>query len=211
MKLTISFEVNYDKRGIRKSVSKQIETSQPNEEVLQQRLLLVNAWISNCDQKAGLILAATCVLLPIVTTTSELLGIAQKYIRMFIDLINTGSGSILSLLFILTLAMFIVALCVCILFLFRCLEGEIDTSIYSEDDLNTESLLFFQTIAKKPFKRYKKDVLQGNGNRMFEDYISQIYINSKICTIKFTNYNKGLKYLKWSLGLLVALFLQIIL
>lgn len=76
--------------------------------------------------------------------------------------------------------------------------------------MQTESLLFFQTIAKKSFKQYKNEIKQINGKNLFEDYLSQIYINSKICTVKFTNYNKGLKFLKWSLGILVTLFVQII-
>mgnify|MGYP007038901753 FL=1 len=112
---------------------------------------------------------------------------------------------------ILTLALFIVLLSACIFYLFKCLEGKINSSVFSEKDLQTESLLFFQTIAKKSFKQYKTDIKHINEKKIFEDYLSQIYINSKICTVKFTNYNKGLKLLKWSLGVLVTLFVQIIL
>ena len=212
MRFAISFETTpTTTRLMSPKAGEHVKLSQLDEDALQKRLLLTNSWISNCDQKAGLILAATSVLLPIVASNSVFLEIIQKNVKTLCDILNASVEVIYSLVLILTLALFIVLLSACIFYLFKCLEGKINSSVFSEKDLQTESLLFFQTIAKKSFKQYKTDIKHINEKKIFEDYLSQIYINSKICTVKFTNYNKGLKYLKWSLGVLVTLFVQIIL
>ena len=207
MRFAISFETAPTKaRLMSKKAGEHVKLSQLDEDALQKRLLLTNSWISNCDQKAGLILAATSVILPIVVSNSVFLEIIQKNVKNLCEILN-----VYSLVFILTLALFIILLSACIFYLFKCLEGKVDSSVFSEKELQTESLLFFQTIAKKSFKQYKTEIKQINEKKIFADYLSQIYINSKICTVKFTNYNKGLKFLKWSLGVLVTLFVQIIL
>ena len=207
MRFAISFETAPTKaRLMSKKAGEHVKLSQLDEDALQKRLLLTNSWISNCDQKAGLILAATSVILPIVVSNSVFLEIIQKNVKNLCEILN-----VYSLVFILTLALFIILLSACIFYLFKCLEGKVDSSVFSEKELQTESLLFFQTIAKKSFRQYKTEIKQINEKKIFADYLSQIYINSKICTVKFTNYNKGLKYLKWSLGVLVTLFVQIIL
>lgn len=212
MRFAISFETApTTTRVMSQKAGEHVKLSQLDEDALQKRLLLINSWISNCDQKAGLILAATSVLLPIVASNSDLLETTQKTVNNLREILNVGVEVIYSLVFILTLALFIILLSTCIFYLFKCLEGKVDSSVFSEKELQTESLLFFQTIAKKSFKQYKTEIKQINEKKIFEDYLSQIYINSKICTVKFTNYNKGLKYLKWSLGVLVTLFVQIIL
>lgn len=207
MRFAISFETAPTKaRLMSKKAGEHVKLSQLDEDALQKRLLLTNSWISNCDQKAGLILAATSVILPIVVSNSVFLEIIQKNVKNLCEILN-----VYSLVFILTLALFIILLSACIFYLFKCLEGKVDSSVFSEKELQTESLLFFQTIAKKSFRQYKTEIKQINKKKIFEDYLSQIYINSKICTVKFTNYNKGLKFFKWSLGVLVTLFVQIIL
>ena len=207
MRFAISFETAPTKaRLMSKKAGEHVKLSQLDEDALQKRLLLTNSWISNCDQKAGLILAATSVILPIVVSNSVFLEIIQKNVKNLCEILN-----VYSLVFILTLALFIILLSACIFYLFKCLEGKVDSSVFSEKELQTESLLFFQTIAKKSFRQYKTEIKQINEKKIFADYLSQIYINSKICTVKFTNYNKGLKFLKWSLGVLVTLFVQIIL
>ena len=212
MRFAISFETAPTKaRLMSKKAGEHVKLSQLDEDALQKRLLLTNSWISNCDQKAGLILAATSVILPIVVSNSVFLEIIQKNVKNLCEILNVGVEVIYSLVFILTLALFIILLSACIFYLFKCLEGKVDSSVFSEKELQTESLLFFQTIAKKSFRQYKTEIKQINKKKIFEDYLSQIYINSKICTVKFTNYNKGLKFLKWSLGVLVTLFVQIIL
>ena len=207
MRFAISFETApTTTRVMSQKAGEHVKSSQLDEDALQKRLLLTNSWISNCDQKAGLILAATSVILPIVVSNSVFLEIIQKNVKNLCEILN-----VYSLVFILTLALFIILLSACIFYLFKCLEGKVDSSVFSEKELQTESLLFFQTIAKKSFRQYKTEIKQINKKKIFEDYLSQIYINSKICTVKFTNYNKGLKFLKWSLGVLVTLFVQIIL
>lgn len=210
MRFAISFETVPTSQIMSKKSGEHVKLSQFDEDALQKRLLLINSWIANCDQKAGLILATTSVLLPIISSNSFFLETTQTNVKQLFEILNVGVDVIGSFVSVVTLALFIVLLSACIFYLFKSLEGKVDSSVFSEEEMQTESLLFFQTIAKKSFKQYKNEIKQINGKNLFEDYLSQIYINSKICTVKFTNYNKGLKFLKWSLGILVTLFVQII-
>lgn len=156
MRFAISFETApTTTRVMSQKAGEHVKSSQFDEDALQKRLLLINSWISNCDQKAGLILAATSVLLPIVASNSDFLETTQKNVNNLCEILNVGVEVIYSLVFILTLALFIILLSACIFYLFKSLEGKVDSSVFSEKELQTESLLFFQTIAKKSFKQYQ--------------------------------------------------------
>jgi hypothetical protein len=60
--------------------------------------------------------------------------------------------------------------------------------------LELDSKIFFANIVKnKTYEKYKKKLLSLDEKDFLNDLISQIYINSNICTTKFNRYNKGLK------------------
>ena len=59
--------------------------------------------------------------------------------------------------------------------------------------MNLTSLMYFHNIAKyNTYNDYKNKVLNATNDEFFNDILSQIYLNSKICTEKYENYNKGL-------------------
>lgn len=176
-----------------------------DENQLMQRLQLINGWITNCDQKAGLLLALIGVLFPIILTTDI---IVKKIKDSFI--IFDGQYIFENAIFLFSFLVCISCLVATLYFLLSCLEGKINGNIYSQEHLNSNSLIFFQTIAKRKFIEYERDIEEMDGQNLKTDYLSQIYINSKICTEKFQNYNIGLKLLKYTLLFLLIIFIQVI-
>lgn len=83
----------------------------------------------------------------------------------------------------------------CLILLIMALKGKVNSKVYKEHRLETNSLLFFGSIAKMNYCEYKeKCQKQGNG-QFLNDINSQIYINSKICDYKFKLYNYSIKLL----------------
>ncbi|MCU9593837.1 DUF5706 domain-containing protein [Caldibacillus thermolactis] len=57
-----------------------------------------------------------------------------------------------------------------------------------------DSLYFFEAIAKSTFPEYKEKVAKRIEEDDINDIMSQIFINAKICTIKYSLYKKGIKF-----------------
>ncbi|MFB1100444.1 Pycsar system effector family protein [Terribacillus sp. JSM ZJ617] len=93
------------------------------------------------------------------------------------------------------LVVFIILMIVSLTYLFRGKKGSIDTNVYNEADLTKDSILFFGTIENKSFIKFKNNVTGIKKDQLVNDYLSQVYINSKICSRKFKLYNKGVNWL----------------
>lgn len=174
----------------------------------------VNFWINNCDTKISFSLAFAGILLGGFFSSIIITGSLNKLIEKVMNMdafneyweIKILEGSILVLI------AFLICLISAISFLFNAKKGSIDPSIYKQSELTTNSTLFFGTIANEQFQAFKQKATTLSQTDLHNDYLSQVYINSKICQRKFTLYNKGVNYLKLSTGLFVllnALFLFI--
>ena len=97
----------------------------------------INGWISSCDSKAGTILALTGVLLTIIFTNNGFLAM-NKIMQKIFPIKNAW--------FLLHLILFTAAVIVLItgiVFLIKVLLARIDSKIYEEPELVTDSILFF--------------------------------------------------------------------
>ena len=83
----------------------------------------------------------------------------------------------------------------CLLLLLLALIGRIDSKVYKEHKLKTNSLLFFGSIANMNYSSYKEKCEKESKGQLINDINSQIYINSKICDYKFKLYNYSIKLL----------------
>ncbi|MDR2635263.1 MAG: hypothetical protein LBC08_00365 [Campylobacteraceae bacterium] len=59
---------------------------------------------------------------------------------------------------------------------------------FKDEHLNKNSNIFFENIAKKSYKQYRDNLLSTKDN----DLIFQIYIDAKIASQKYKNYENGL-------------------
>lgn len=179
-------------------------------EDLQFNLESVNSWVNNCDQKAGILLTVVGVAVT-VTMTSDFMKFLREYIFVpFMDFCSGEQGlafswSRFSVFVLLVMAMSI--LITCCYYLFRAISANIDYDKMYEDnpDLIKTSYIFYGTISRMKYTDFRK-----GGVDYKEDLKSQIYVNSKIATSKFVNYNEGLFWFKVLLIVSVMLFISIL-
>lgn len=155
-------------------------------EITTQTLERNLGFISNCDNKASIILTAVGVLLTIILTSEGLASIK--------DILKKSLSQITFLNFIYMFMFFssVIILLSGILFLISVL---IARSGISETKGFKNSLIFFGGI--NSFNRianYEKAIKKMDKKDLLDDLISQIYINSKIATKKYRKYNLGLKF-----------------
>ncbi|WP_408869026.1 Pycsar system effector family protein [Brochothrix campestris] len=112
---------------------------------------------------------------------------------------------IINLLSILCFIVFIIG---SFIFLMRALKGRIDIEEFEEDEIITDSLMHFQTIGNQEFKDFTQKIEDETPEKIKEDLLSQIYINSKICTKKFKLYNNGILWLTMSTVAFIVVFLS---
>lgn len=75
-------------------------------------------------------------------------------------------------------------------------------------NLEPNSLLFFGTIANNNFDAFKTRFDSVDKDTLLNDLLSQIYLNSCICEIKFKRYKKGLFFS--ILGVFIFILLALI-
>ncbi|PET27185.1 hypothetical protein CN518_27620 [Bacillus anthracis] len=159
-------------------------------------------WIKSCDTKASIVIAVLGVFLTIFTSENSI-DMLKTILSQPIKHISF-SNFLYLISFISSLAIFIFGLYCLIRVLIPRLSKE--TQVYERT--YNDSLYFFETIAKNSFQEFKNKVEQTSEDDEIKDILFQIYINAKICTIKYNYYSKGIKYS--SLGVTGILILYIV-
>ena len=160
-------------------------------------------WITNCDNKVSYLLTLQGIVLTVIFT-SNYSGALLETLSYKFSFVNFGWKSILKFLEGLSLYAFFITVFISFYNAYRTLRARLDPKIFSESNLETNSVLFFESIANKKFT----DFILAQGNldeaQLNNDIDSQVFINSKICQLKFKHYNLALKYSKFgfALGLL---------
>ena len=185
------------------------EKTDKNKDEYQFTLELVNSWINNCDQKAGIVLAVVGVIVTVVMT-SDFVKFMREYV--FVPFMDYCSGnkelsfswSRFTVFFLFVIAVIILITCCC--YLFRAIRANIDyTKMYKENpELEKTSQIFYGTISGMKYDDFKK-----GGIEFVDDLKSQIYVNSNIATTKFQNYNEGLFWFKLLMLVSLLLFIAI--
>jgi hypothetical protein len=167
-----------------------------------KKLELINQWISNCDTKSSFILIFYSVVLTIIFT-SNIGGqmINSFYFTKVKEIDNESLGNFILLL--LTIAFFITSI-ITFYQIYLTLKGRIDPKVYEENGLNTNSNIFFGSIATKTFETFQKESNNEDEAKYLNDINSQIYINSKIVYKKFKHYNKSLLGMFITLGIFLV-------
>ncbi|MFP3727480.1 DUF5706 domain-containing protein [Priestia filamentosa] len=167
----------------------------------------INFWIGNCDTKVSFSLAFAGILLGGFFSsgiiTKSLTNLIKKVIH--IDKIKGYWEIKLVEVTAIVLLAFIILMAFSITYLFRALKGSIDTEVYKQHGLTTTSAVFFESIANRPFQTFKEETENMSSSDIHNDYLSQIYINSKICQRKFKLYNAGVQFLIYSAIIFVVL------
>lgn len=164
-------------------------------ESLEQSLDRVNAWIGNCDQKAGFLLAIIGVLIAIIFSSDFSQSIVDTIVNPYREYIRNpelNEFRLIRFVYFIFIVISIIASFVSIIFALLSITAAIDIKKYKKDDGNSElvdnSLLFFGSISSKKYNDFRE-----MSDVSYEDDLkSQIFINSNICTRKFKRYNFSL-------------------
>lgn len=149
----------------------------------------INGWINSCDSKAGTVLALIGVLLTIIFTND---GMAEMYnvLQYILPLANFCTD-----IYIIFLGISVFMLCYGIMRLILTLVARINSNIYQQPGLITNSVLFFGKISNRSsYQVFQNDILSIKKDDYLKDLLSQVYINSKIANEKYVNYNVGIKW-----------------
>ena len=161
----------------------------------------INNWINNCDTKSSIVLSFIGILLGIIFTTDYITKLFEIYKKIYL------STNLVNLLFLL----FSIGSIICIIkgIIYLILSIHAKTNINNEYGLITDSLIYYKTITGiSNYKEYEEKINELNQDTLKKEIISQIYINSEICTKKIKNYNIGLEYS--IIGISIFLILMII-
>lgn len=168
---------------------------------------MINMWIGNVDSKISYSLTFIGVLLGFFFTGKKPIQISQvlKKILMKIqqifnkeyELIFKGIElkDIISVIILVLICIFIFKSIMACIYLYKGIRGRIDSNVYEENELITKSNIFWNSISSMKYLDFYKNINNLDESELLKDISSQIFINSKICTEKFENYNKGVGYI----------------
>ena len=156
----------------------------------------VNFWISNVDAKISFILIFVSVYVFHLFSKGMPDYMRDVFNKSINDIINISTSQTLSI-FILLFTYFMAILSLITLLL--ALIGNINNKVYSEYGLKSKSVLFFGSISNLNYAEYRNNIRSITDYNLIEDINSQVYINSKIASLKFKIYNISVKLLIISL------------
>lgn len=147
------------------------------EQIEEAKALLdrINGWINSCDSKAGIVLVLTGVLLTIIFTND---GMAEMYnVLQYI----IAPANFCTVLYIIFLGSSVFMLCYGIVRLILTLVARINTNIYQQPGLITDSVLFFGKICNRPsYQVFQNDILSIKKDDYLKDLLS---LNTEIASI----------------------------
>ena len=157
-------------------------------------------WINSCDQKAGIILGIIGVIFSLMLSLDYL----SRFKAIVLNLLN-----IKCYVLIVILSVALISLVFGVFLLIATLVPRIDSNVYREKRINTNSKIFFNSIShNKSYEEYYNSFIKLNEQDYLNDLLSQIYINSKIASEKHKYFSTGLK---WTISGTVVFSLLIIL
>lgn len=192
-------------------VDGQQEPAVRDKDDLQYALDVVNSWVNNCDQKAGILLTVFGVAITVLVTSDFMKELRTYIFGPFVKYWTTESQLEFSMgrftvfcLLVIAMAMLITSCC----YLFKAITANTDYVKMRQDNpgMVAKSYLFFGSISNMTFDEFRRDNID-----IKEDLKSQIYVNSKIASTKFKNYNEGLFWFKMILLVSVMLFVAVLL
>lgn len=183
-------------------------------EELISRMDRIIRWVEICDTKTSIILAVQAMVLTIICSTDFVFDAVKKVLHDTIFLKGEKEFCFWGFMVIVFLLLLIMAFSKSLYHLFKVLEAKTDAGQTKDENVrDKDSLIHFQCIAdKKAFKNYiafhEKIESETEIDEM-HDLLSQVYINSIRCNEKYDQYNKGLIYLKWVLGVLIVFIFSV--
>ena len=159
-------------------------------------------WIKSCDIKASIVIAVLGVFLTIFTSENSI-KMLKQILSQPLQHINFANLLYL-LLFVISWVIFIYG----VYCLVRVLVPRLSKDTLAYEGIYNDSLYFFESIAKNNFREFKDKMNNSQDDDEITDILSQIYLNAKICTIKYSYYSKGIKCAALGIGGVLILYVM---
>jgi hypothetical protein len=167
----------------------------------------VKFWLSNGDSKVSFIIGFTGVFLGFIFASDSITKSIQTYIKTIGNMSIKDMKMIISLIAALLFVISIFLIAKSVYHLLQALQAKVDPEVYQQPGLETNSSIFWGTIAKCDYSTFKKS-FDDNEEKHLNDVQSQAYLNSVICKEKFDEYNNGLISLRR--GILVFIIFKLL-
>jgi len=164
-------------------------------EFLQSTLDRIIGFVNSCDVKASIVLGIFGIVVGGLLSDSVL--------SMILCNLNIaiGSDGLIAFIYLIMFAISSLSILTGLFSLICAISAKIKPSI-------KDSKIYFVDIAKNENEEaYKNKLVPLKEADVYDDLISQIFINSEICTIKYKRYNFGLKTLAF--GIVVFLLVNL--
>lgn len=139
-------------------------------------------FINTCDNKTSIILASIGVLFTIIFTNIKFSTILNCIYQICLKSILLGIA------YIIFLAGSVIVLIIGLGYFVSVLHARLKGG-------NEKSPIFFSGIYKHgTYNKYRQAFVTLNKHEYLDELIDQIFVNAKIAQIKYTKYNKGLKF-----------------
>lgn len=170
-------------------------------ELLEQLDRLLD-WIKSCDTKSSIVLAVIGIFLSIFTSQHSL-NMLNEILNLSVKNLNF-SNFLYLLAFLISWSLFLFgAYC-----LIRVLIPRLRKFAKDDDETtHKDSIYYFEGISHNTFLEYKHKVFNRDTQDDLNDLLSQIFINSKICTQKYTYYSKGITFTFLGISGVLSLYL----
>ena len=168
-----------------------------NIEKATKKLDSINQWISNCDTKSSFVLTFFGVVLTIIFTSKVGEEMISSFSFQNADEVN--QKTVFNFFLVLISSFFIISSLITFYHIYLTLKGRINDKVYGQNALNTDSNIFFRSIASKTFENFEKESNSEDKSKYLNDLNSQVFINANIVTLKFKHYNKSLLWMSISL------------
>jgi len=160
-------------------------------EKLKKDLDRILIQISNCDNKASILLAVIGIIVGLTTSAFSSLSFVKNLINNIIE--NNTTNIILAVLISTILLSYLICFIIAFIELILVLIARTESKKYKKCE-NKKSLIYFGDITNFPYEEFSKKIDNQTDNDINEDLKCQIYINAKICAKKFKFYNKSVKW-----------------
>src|SRR5690554_572396 len=168
-----------------------------NIEKATKKLDSINQWVSNCDTKSSFVLTFFGVVLTIIFTSKVGEEMMSSFSFQNADEVN--QKTVFNFFLVLISSFFIISSLITFYHIYLTLKGRINDKVYGQNALNTDSNIFFRSIASKTFENFEKESNSEDKSKYLNDLNSQVFINANIVTLKFKHYNKSLLWMSISL------------
>lgn len=162
-----------------------------DENELQSRMDRIIEWVKTCDTKASIMLSVLSLSVGIFFTSDFVLSGLQKVITNTFTVSDKGSFSFSAFFALLGALFLVLGSMIALRYYIMVLIAKTKENQTADQNLMLHSYIHFNHISMLTYEEFVRGLEYVDVKK---DLTSQIYINAKRCSEKFSAYNAGVKW-----------------